>query len=85
MDKKERANWRAKSAIIEYLVFYERAEDKESSIQQWEQLTIDKLLEAKEYNVKRNVCVETILERYLKQYMDLCITLAKGENHGAVT
>lgn len=74
MDNRERANWRAKSAIIEWLVAAEQPktkEDRVASILAWEQLPITELLEAKEYNFKCNAYRNGVLEAHI----DVCIDL----------
>lgn len=67
MDKIERANRRAKDAIIALLVAAEQPKsehDALESVYQWESLTYTQLLEALDYNLKRNPYRNMVLESH---------------------
>lgn len=70
MDKQERANRRAKDAIIALLVASEQPKNEDeavASMNEWEALTYDKLLEALDYNLKHNAYRNAVLENHVNR------------------
>lgn len=70
MDKQEKANRRAKDAIITLLVASEQPKNDEEAVELmdgWECLTYDKLLEALDYNLKKNPYRNALLENHVNR------------------
>lgn len=67
MDKQEKANRRAKDAIIAFLVAAEQPKNEQEAIDsmnQWDALTYTQVLEALDYNLAHNAYRNALLENY---------------------
>lgn len=70
MDRQEKATRRAKDAIITLLVAVEQPKSEEEAVaamNEWEALTYDKLLEALDYNLKKNPYRHAVLENHVNR------------------